>query len=255
MKLNQPRVGIGRALAAVGVSAMLAGGALATQAAASPGLSQSSKPAQRAVVHPPNLAALRTRLVRLVDSRPGGRLPKLVIRQRQLRQQSGRPGVQLPERSARVADVSEFTTFLSPANTFDLDVDVSNASTSPGAGVDDWWSKLTDNANQRWTFVNITPSQPNLFFIVNQNSGMCLTTNGAAGEQVYQEPCGAPGVNVYGQIWNTGLRPNTGLDGWAIQSYGSGLFLDVYGDSPWPGAYIDTWYANGGANQFFGAFS
>jgi hypothetical protein len=255
MKLNQPRVRIGRALAAVGVSAMLAGGALATPAGASPGLVQPSKPAQRAVVHQPNLAVFRARLLRLVDSRPSGRLPKLVVRQRQLRQRDGRPGVRLPERSARVADVLQFDTFLSPANTLGLDVDVAGGSTSPDAGVIDWWPKATDNANQDWTFENITPSEPNLFFIVNDNSGLCLTTNGAAGEQVYQEPCGGPGVNVYGQIWNTGLRPNTWPDAWAIQSYGSGLFLDVYGGSPWPGAYMDTWYANGGANQFFYAYS
>jgi hypothetical protein len=38
---------------------------------------------------------------------------------------------------------------------------------------------------------------------------------------------------------------------YSIVNIWSGLYLDVNGDSAWPGASIDTWYYNGGANQAF----
>jgi hypothetical protein len=31
----------------------------------------------------------------------------------------------------------------------------------------------------------------------------------------------------------------------------SGLYLDVYEKYPFPGGGIDTWYYNGGSNQYF----
>lgn len=93
---------------------------------------------------------------------------------------------------------------------------------------------------------------PNTYGILNQHSDQWLTTDGVAGDQVYREPCG--GVSdPYDQVWYTGLRPNTWPDAYNIQSSGSGLYLDVYNDSPWPGVEIDSWYANGGQNQYFGA--
>jgi Ricin-type beta-trefoil lectin domain-like len=137
---------------------------------------------------------------------------------------------------------SSFTTHLTPNNTFALLLDVSGGSTYPGAPVIDWYAN--GGANQNWLFLPASGS--NTYEIVNVNSNMCLTTDGVAGDQVYQEPCSGSQL----QAWRTGLVPGT-ASAYTIQNVSSGLYLDVNGDSPWPGASIDTWYYNGGANQYF----
>jgi len=134
-----------------------------------------------------------------------------------------------------------FTTHLTPENTFYLVLDVSGASTYPGAPVIDWYEN--GGANQDWLF--LPEGTGDTYEIVNVNSNMCLTTDGVAGDQVYQEPC----TGSTSQLWNTGLYGSS--DYWHIQSAYSGLYLDVSGDSPWAGASIDTWYDNGGENQYF----
>ncbi|MBV9334311.1 MAG: RICIN domain-containing protein [Solirubrobacterales bacterium] len=249
------RVRVACALAAIGLSAMLAGGALANQAVAAAGGSQPSKLAQRAVVRLQNLPGLRARLQQL-EGRTGVRL---VSHQRQLPQRGGRFGARRPA-LARVADVpDEFNIILTPASTYwgfsELHLDVGGASTSPGAGVIDWWPKFTDNANQGWTFYPldaINPNlSPNLFFIINDNSGLCMESNGVAGAQVYQNTCGAAPDR---QAWDTPLRPNSYPTSWSIQNHASGLMLDVYNDSRLPGAFIDTWPSNGAQNQQFAAW-
>ena len=85
-----------------------------------------------------------------------------------------------------------------------------------------------------------------------------MTTDGVAGDQVFQKPCD---VDILGtdpneaQWWYTGLNANTlPYTGYPIQSVASGLYLDVSGNYSLPGAAIDTWYWNGGANQYFETF-
>lgn len=227
MTLNRPhlRATIACGLAALATSALLAGAVLASPAAASAGRARVAKPSQR-LAH-----RLAHRSVHLT------RLPTPAQRA------SGR----LTGRSARAADAYDsFTTHVTPANTFFLQLDVGGASTSPGAGVIDWWTN--GGANQAWTFTRIT-GNPNTFEIINQNSGQCLTTDGVAGDQVYQEPCDQDAT----EEWITGLRPATGATAYSIESAYSGLYLDVNGDSPWPDTSIDTWYGNGGYNQYFSA--
>jgi hypothetical protein len=133
---------------------------------------------------------------------------------------------------------------LTPNNTFALMLDVAGASQSPGAQVISYW--WNGGNNQKWDFdrlatVNGIPA----YAIVNANSGQCLTTDNIAGDPVEQEPCGISA----NQVWLTNIGVANGA--WAIQSYSSGLQLEVYGDSPWPGAVIDTWYYNGNPNQYF----
>jgi hypothetical protein len=139
---------------------------------------------------------------------------------------------------------SAFTVHLTPDNTGALLLDVSGASTSPGAPVIDWWAD--GGSNQQWTFS--PDGGTNTYEIVNVNSGMCLTTDGVAGDQVFQMPCNGGQI----QQWQTSLTPG-GVGAYLIRSVYSGLYLDVSGDSPWPGASIDTWTYNGGYNQYFGA--
>ena len=197
------RARVACALAALGSSALLAGGMLASPAAASVGQ---------------------------------GRVPK----------QAHRTAARLPHRSAHTADVyGSFTTHVTPVNTWLLNLDVGGASTSPGAGVIDWWAN--GGANQVWTFTRITDT-PNTYEIINQNSNQCLTTDGIPGDQVVQEPC----AGSQAQHWTTALSPDAVFKAAAIKSVYSGLYIDVNSDSPWPGAFIDTWYGNGGDNQRFG---
>jgi Ricin-type beta-trefoil lectin domain-like len=227
MTLNRPhlRATIACGLAALATSALLAGAALASPAAASAGRSRAPKAPQRLARRLPHRSA------------DLNRLPK------PLQRATGR----LTGRSASAADANDsFSTHVTPANTFYLQLDVGGASTSPGAGVIDWWTN--GGANQAWTFTRIT-GNANTFEIINQNSGQCLTTDGVAGDQVYQEPCDQGTA----QEWITGLRPATFSSAYAIESAYSGLYLDVNGDSPWPDTSIDTWYWNGGYNQYFAA--
>jgi hypothetical protein len=136
-----------------------------------------------------------------------------------------------------------FTVHVTPNNTFGLLLDVSGASTSPGAPVIDWWAN--GGSNQVWTFY---PVGNDVYEIANQNSGQCLTTDGIAGHGVFQWPC----VGSATQIWSTGLTP-TSVSAWTIGNPWSGLYLDVSGNNPWPGTSLDVWYYNGGANQHFAA--
>jgi Ricin-type beta-trefoil lectin domain-like len=141
---------------------------------------------------------------------------------------------------AAPALANTFESNVTPLNTFYLQLDVSGASTQPGAPVIDWYSN--GGANQKWFFSQVIASGE--YEIANQNSGLCLTTDGVAGDQLYQEPCNESA----GQIWITNLSPSNN-NYTSIQSALSGLYLDVYGNTSWPGASIDTWYWNGGSNQ------
>jgi Ricin-type beta-trefoil lectin domain-like len=69
----------------------------------------------------------------------------------------------------------------------------------------------------------------NTYEIVNVNSNMCLTTDGVAGDQVYQEPC----TDSPDQLWDTNMGSTANYT--TMQSDYSYLYLDVNGDSPWPG--------------------
>ena len=136
-----------------------------------------------------------------------------------------------------------FTTSLATGADAALRLAVPQASTTPGTGVIDW--SITDGAEQEWTF-KPTVDAADTYQIINDNSNQCLTTDGVAGDQVYQDPCNGS----RSQQWKTGLID--ALSPWTfvpIQSVSSGLYLDVRGDSFWQGTVIDTWYGNGGNNQ------
>ena len=66
-----------------------------------------------------------------------------------------------------------------------------------------------------------------------------------AGDQVYQEPCNAQ----FNQLWIA--TPPTDGTSFTIKSASSGMYLDVYGNSSWPGATVDTWPWTGNSNQEF----
>jgi len=138
---------------------------------------------------------------------------------------------------------STFTGSVAPLMNPFLRLAVAEGSTAPGARVIDW--SIDDGAEQEWTFKPVEGAL-NTFQIINKNSNQCLTTDGVAGDQVYQDPCNGS----RSQQWITGINAMTqSIAFYTIQSASSGLYLDVYGDSPWEGTVIDTWYGNGGNNQ------
>ncbi|SRR5579871_2355115 len=139
---------------------------------------------------------------------------------------------------------SGFTIHITPNSSFGLLLDMSGGSTSSGGGLIQWYAN--GGANQEWTFIPYGGT--NNYMIQNVNSQLCLTTDGVAGDQLTQFPCaGGPS-----QIWHTPLNPSL-VAAATIMNPWSGLYMDVYGDSPWAGAGIDAYYYNGGNNQFFAA--
>jgi len=141
---------------------------------------------------------------------------------------------------------SGFTVRLAPLSNPFLDVEVRGASLDPGATVDQW--SVNSGANQVWTFrPSVSPGGH--YQVVNKQSGLCLTSDGVAGDTLYQDYC-RDGVTL--QLWDTGLTPGN-LISYAIRNVGSGLYMDVRGGSGWQGADIITWYFNNGDNQFYSA--
>ncbi len=127
-----------------------------------------------------------------------------------------------------------------------LRLDVSGQASWAGAPVIQW--DANGQANQKWEVPPIGAA-PNL--IQNANSKMCLTTDGVAGDQLYQEPC------VYSPYEDWVLQDNSqgdavnGDQAVTIYNPAFNLVVDVYGNSYTEGAAIDAWPANGQFNQAF----
>jgi len=120
-------------------------------------------------------------------------------------------------------------------------LDVAGASTSVGAPVIQWY--FNGGSNQRWNFVQLPDGNEH---IVNQNSGMCLTTDGIAGDQVTQWTCNGSSQ----EEWH-GSLPG-GISSFStLKNPASGLYLDVSGDSPWAGGHIIVWYWNSTHGELF----
>ncbi len=141
---------------------------------------------------------------------------------------------------------SGFAVRLAPLSNPFLNVEVRGASLSPGATVDQW--SFNGGANQVWTFQpSVSPGGH--YQVVNRQSGLCLTSDGVAGDTLYQDYC-RDGATL--QLWDTNLVPGNLLS-YTIRNTGSGLYMDVRGGSGWQGADIITWYFNNGDNQFYSA--
>jgi len=141
------------------------------------------------------------------------------------------------------ADTSNYGGLLALSDSLNLDVD--QASTSAGAWLDVWYQN--GNANQQFTYPS---SNGQIAQIENQNSQMCVTTDGVPGDAVSQQPCN--GSN--GQKWEAQTSTAWWLPGSLLVSFinpYSNLVLEIYGNSSSPGATIDAWPANGGYNQWW----
>jgi hypothetical protein len=152
-------------------------------------------------------------------------------------------GVSLAGAGAASADVNSWQELYAVSSNYSLDV--VGASTSAFGQIDVWYDN--GNANQQFSY----PDQDGqVAQIINQNSGMCITTDGGAGDALFQLPC-QNGANqqwkaeVWTAWWNPGKTMVTFLNPW------SGLVMEIYGNSYSPGATVDAWYPNGGLNQSF----
>lgn len=117
-------------------------------------------------------------------------------------------------------------------------LDVYNWSKQPGAVIDQWTCG-NSQANQSWTNFPQTGGDD----FVNENSQLCLLSDGVAGDDVTQAACNGSRA----ETWVISVYNNHT----AIKNLGSGLYLDVYGASKNNGATVDTWYFNGNNNQLW----
>jgi hypothetical protein len=109
-----------------------------------------------------------------------------------------------------------------------MNLDVEGASTAPGGRVIQW--PADGGTNQNWGFTTHD-------YLKNQNSGMCLTTDGVAGDQLYQKPC-LKRLARY-QTWYPTCLPEG-----CLLAGDNGLVVDVYQGSTAEGAHIDAWPLN-----------
>ncbi|WP_433293960.1 RICIN domain-containing protein [Actinoplanes sp. CA-030573] len=128
---------------------------------------------------------------------------------------------------------------LSPLSNPFLFLDVQGGSHGDGAPIIQW---TASGDNQVFT---MQPAGSH-FELVNKLTGKCVTTDRVAGHQVYQWSCNG----AANQLWDTSLVANNGVS-YSISSVATGLYLEVNGASGSRGAAIDTWYWNGGPNQYF----
>jgi hypothetical protein len=121
-----------------------------------------------------------------------------------------------------------------------LDLDVSGASTAAGAPVIQ--APADGGYSQDWA----TPGVGSEGRIWNLNSRMCLTTDGVAGDQLYQKPC----IRRLARYERWAVY---GISGSIVVLYNTyfGLAVDVYQNSLQAGAPIDAWPYNGQPNQEF----
>jgi hypothetical protein len=140
--------------------------------------------------------------------------------------------------STAYADQSVTTTLA--ADSSGLFLDVAGASTAPDGLVIQWYPN--GQANQNW----VLPAPGSTGFVWNQNSRMCLTTDGVPGDQLYQKLCDE-NLAPY-QQWNV-IEPIYAQ----VELYNPWfeLAVDVYDNSGKAGAPIDAWYPNGQPNQTF----
>ena len=122
-------------------------------------------------------------------------------------------------------------------------LDVQGDSRAIGAPIDVWYEN--SGGNQQWLF---PATDGQVGEISSEDSQMCITTDGVAGDALYQFPC----VGAATQQWQVSRTTTWWSDGGPIFTFenpATGLVMDVYGDSYSPGAEVDAWYPNGNANQ------
>ncbi|MBR7839330.1 RICIN domain-containing protein [Actinospica durhamensis] len=141
-------------------------------------------------------------------------------------------------------DISWSSTYLISASYDAQNVAVAGGSSSPGTRIIQW--PTDDGAEQEWRFGNVIDNGQDIGTLIqNGGTGMCITTDGNAGDGVYEEECEATAASeLFDVSGSLGSYDS-------IYNISNGLYLDVSGYSGNEGANIDLWYWNGQGNQSF----
>jgi len=159
----------------------------------------------------------------------------------QLNVKSGtwRPGPSLPHTGPAVLT----------NNKSELDLDVTSASTSAGAGVVQ--DAPSGNSSEKWLLRPVSGYDGGVFTLTNLNSGLCLDIPGsstAAAVQLDQAACDG-GANQQWAFDAVGGYGSNGNVTYQIENVGDGLVLDDLGNDTTVGSIVDQYTSNGGANQ------
>ena len=125
-----------------------------------------------------------------------------------------------------------------------MNVAVPGGSGAVGTRIIQWYNN--GGAEQKWYFDAVYDSSSGFegYLIRNENSGLCLSTDGVAGDRMTQEPCNPQLLPEWFDIVSSGTDNQ-------FYNRQTGLYMDVSGFSYAAGANIDLWYSNGGDNQWF----
>jgi hypothetical protein len=123
-----------------------------------------------------------------------------------------------------------------------LNLGIRGGSTSAGTDAIQWWAD--GGGEQQWNAYHYAGLAGTYY--QNINSGLCLTTDGVAGDPLTQQPCSY--YNPY-QRWVSSFQ--WFYAGYTLYNPATGLNMDVQGASYWGGAEIDAWYPNNQVNQVF----
>lgn len=129
---------------------------------------------------------------------------------------------------------------------YDLqDVAVSGAANWGGAPIIQW--DQDGGSEQAWNIDAVIDPDGLVdgYLLQNANSGLCIDTDGNAGDTLVQTNCVPTDQGQLFQFW----EGSNGTEN--IQNVGTGLWLDVNSYSWGEGANMDLWYWTGGANQAF----
>lgn len=123
-----------------------------------------------------------------------------------------------------------------------MNVAVADGSIGAGARIIQWYND--GGTEQKWYFDTVGNNGNFVGYLIrNENSGLCMDTDGYAGDPLVQTNCN---VNDEGQIFTGGFSETS-----SYRDSGNSLYMDVQGFSYGAGANVDLWYGNGQPNQNF----
>ncbi len=145
---------------------------------------------------------------------------------------------------ADTIDISWSGEYLISASYDAQDVAVAGGSSTPGTRIIQW--PADGGGEQEWNFGNVIDDGVDIGTLIqNGATGECITSDGNAGDTVYEEECEATAKNQLFAVSGSLGSYDT------IYNISTGLYLDVSGYSGNEGTNIDLWYYNGQGNQSF----
>lgn len=102
--------------------------------------------------------------------------------------------------------------------------------------VQEW---ANDTPIQTWCVTALPQIGTGVFILWNEQTQLCLYTDGVAGHTLTQQPCGYNPGEYWVELEHPGFNLN---EVWTLWNTASGHAIDVYGDSYSAGGAIDDWY-------------